>query len=79
VAAGVQLVNDLDLEVVTPSGMTYRGNVFAGGYSATGGSADRRNTVECVYLPTSEAGGYTVRVRGYNVPQVRTPSLCWWT
>ena len=73
VAAGVQLVNDLDLEVVTPGGMTYCGNVFSGGYSATGGSADRRNTVECIYLPTSEAGGYTVRVRGYNVPQGPQP------
>jgi hypothetical protein len=73
VEAGVQLVNDLDLEVVTPGGLTYRGNVFAGGYSATGGSADRRNNVECVYLPAAQAGTYAVRVRGYNVPQGPQP------
>jgi len=69
VEAAVQLVNDLDLEVTTPDGKVYRGNVFAGGLSVTGGSVDRLNNVECVFLPSSQAGDYTVTVRGHNVPQ----------
>lgn len=67
-SANVQLVNDLDLQVTTPSGAVYRGNVFANGWSTTGSTYDRINNVECVYLPTSESGIYTVTVRGYNVP-----------
>lgn len=63
-----QLVNDLDLEVVAPDGRIYRGNVLPGGWSAPGGGADRRNNVEAVYIATPQAGVYTVRVRGYNVP-----------
>jgi hypothetical protein len=66
---GIKLVNDLDLEVEAPGGTVYRGNVFSGGHSVAGGSADRRNTVEVVLLTNPQPGLYTVRVRGYNVPQ----------
>jgi hypothetical protein len=57
-------VNDLDLEVVTPGGALYRGNVFSGGVSITGGTADDRNNVEQVLLPAGavQNGTYTVRV-----------------
>ncbi|WP_139190446.1 S8 family serine peptidase [Actinokineospora iranica] len=68
VSAAVTLVNDLDLEVVSPNGTVYRGNVFVGGWSATGGAPDRRNNLENVYLPDPAAGEWTVRVRGFNVP-----------
>ncbi|SDO70634.1 Putative Ig domain-containing protein [Actinokineospora alba] len=67
--AAVTLVNDLDLEVVSPTGTVYRGNVFAGGWSNSGGTADRRNNLENVYLQNPVAGEWTVRVRGFNVPQ----------
>lgn len=67
-AAAKQLVNDLDLEITAPDGQVYRGNVLSNSWSATGGSADRLNNVECIYLPASQAGGYQVRVRGHNVP-----------
>lgn len=67
--AAAQLVNDLDLEVTAPNGQVYRGNVFSNGWSAPGGAADRVNNVECVYLPVSLAGAYTVRVRAHNIPQ----------
>ncbi|WP_436499348.1 S8 family serine peptidase [Actinokineospora sp. HUAS TT18] len=66
--AAVTLVNDLDLEVVSPTGTVYRGNVFAGGWSNSGGTADRRNNLENVYLQNPAAGEWTVRVRGFNVP-----------
>ncbi len=65
--AGVAIVNDLDLTVTGPSG-TFRGNVFSGGASVTGGNYDRRNVEEVVRLASPAAGSYTVRVEGYNVP-----------
>lgn len=66
-AASINLVNDLDLTVTGPSG-TFRGNVFSGGWSVTGGSADRRNNVENVYIQSPAAGTYTVTVNGFNIP-----------
>ncbi len=60
-------VNDLDLEVVAPGGALYRGNVFSGGQSATGGAKDDRNNVEQVHLMTAPAGVWTVRVIGAGV------------
>lgn len=61
------LINNLDLEVIGPGG-TYLGNVFSGGASQTGGSADNKNTVEQVRLPAPSAGAYTFRVKAGNVP-----------
>lgn len=66
--ASVALVNDLDLEVEGPGGTTWLGNVFSGGQSTTGGSAERRDVEEVVRLASPAAGTYTVRVRGFNVP-----------
>ncbi|HSM51452.1 MAG TPA: S8 family serine peptidase [Thermoanaerobaculia bacterium] len=66
--AAVQLVNNLDLEVTAPGGAIYRGNVFSGGVSVTGGSFDLLNTVEQVRFTAPAAGAYTVRVIGTNVP-----------
>jgi subtilisin-like proprotein convertase family protein len=67
-AAAVTLVNDLDLELVAPDGTVYRGNVFANGWTPSGGIADRRNNVENAYIQNPAAGTWTVRVRGFNVP-----------
>jgi hypothetical protein len=60
-------VNDLDLQVTAPDGSTYRGNVFAGGTSVTGGAADRRNNVENVYLHSPAAGKHRVTVIAANL------------
>jgi subtilisin-like proprotein convertase family protein len=59
---GNAFVNNLDLEVAA-GGQTYRGNVFGGSYSRTGGAADPRNNVESVYLPAGTSGNYSVTVR----------------
>ncbi len=67
------LVNDLDLRVATPSAGTFRGNVYSGGQSATGGAYDRRNPVECVELNSAASGVYTVRVMAYDVPNGPQP------
>jgi hypothetical protein len=71
-AAGIHLVNDIDLQVVGPGG-TFLGNVFSGGQSATGGSADRRNTVEQVLRLAPTPGSYTVTVRSFTVPNGPQP------
>lgn len=66
-AAATNLVNDLDL-VVTHSGSTYRGNVWSGGQSVTGGSADAVNVEENVRRAVPTTGTWVVRVEGANVP-----------
>ncbi len=66
--AARELVNDLDLVITAPDGTSYRGNVFSGGWSATGGSADRVNNVEGAYFQTPTPGDWTVAVSGYNIP-----------
>jgi len=71
-AAAAHLVNDLDLTVTGPGG-TFLGNVFTGGVSATGGTADRVDTVEQVLLAAPTAGEYTVTVSAFNIPQGPQP------
>jgi serine protease AprX len=72
-AATVNLVNNLNLTVTGPGGVTYRGNVFSGGWSATGGSADAINNVENVYVQSAAAGTWTVSITGANIPQGPQP------
>jgi subtilisin family serine protease len=61
--AAVELVNDLDLKVLTPDGRWLFGN----------GGTDRINNVEEVSIPQPAPGVYTVVVDGYNVPQGPQP------
>jgi hypothetical protein len=67
VNANPALVNDLDLAVTLGSTL-YRGNVFSGGWSTPGGSPDRLNNLENVFLQTPPAGPATVTVSAANVP-----------
>lgn len=60
--AAPALVNDLHLEVEQGANF-YRGNVFNGGFSQTGGSADALNNIESVYLQNPGAAALTVRVQ----------------
>ncbi|HEV3475505.1 MAG TPA: S8 family serine peptidase [Actinomycetota bacterium] len=60
-------VNDLDLTVTAADGTTWLGNVFAQGVSTTGGSADRKNNIENVFLPSAGAGPYQVTVSAANI------------
>jgi len=67
------LVNDLDLvvELLDDQGQTvevWLGNVLAEGQSVPGGTPDRLNNVENVFLPDTEAATYRVTVRAHNVP-----------
>ena len=58
-----QLVNNLDLEITSPSGLVYLGNDFANGRSTTGGSGDTTNNLEVVLLDSAEVGIWTVKVK----------------
>jgi hypothetical protein len=67
-AANVR-VNDMDLEVLTPGGTLYRGNVIDTnqGLSMPGGSPDTINTTEMVILNAPEVGVWTIRLRATAV------------
>ncbi|MQB01609.1 MAG: S8 family serine peptidase [Actinobacteria bacterium] len=59
-------VNDLDLRVLGPDGTTWLGNAFESGMSVTGGSADRMNNIENVFL-TAPSGSYDVTIEAANI------------
>ncbi|MBI4747521.1 MAG: S8 family serine peptidase [Acidobacteria bacterium] len=59
-------VNNLDLEV-TVGGQTYKGNVFSGRNSITGGTADTKNNMESVFLPAGVSGAFSVTVKATNI------------
>lgn len=62
-------VNNLDVEVRSPSGAVYKGNVFNAGVSAPGGDADPINNSELIVIPDPEVGEWRVTVRGTAVNQ----------
>ncbi|MBS0658011.1 MAG: S8 family serine peptidase [Verrucomicrobia bacterium] len=64
---GNAYVNNLDLTVTTAGGTVYKGNVFSGAASTTGGAADVRNNVESVFLPAGTSGVITVTVTATNL------------
>jgi hypothetical protein len=61
--SGKNLVNDLDLTVTGPDGVTLLGN----------GAADRTNNVETVDVTSPMEGDYVIKVAGYNVPMGPQP------
>ncbi|MBN2379202.1 S8 family serine peptidase [candidate division WOR-3 bacterium] len=73
-SASPALVNDLHLEVVSPSGKTYLGNNFASeNESVEGGTADVLNPTENVFLQSPESGDWEIRVKANNVPSGPQP------
>jgi subtilisin family serine protease len=61
-------VNDLDLVLTSPSGLSFLGNWFSGGYSLPGGDADAINSVERIVVVDPEPGTWVLKVIGTNVP-----------
>jgi hypothetical protein len=75
-AAATQLVNDLDL-TVRRGAEVYKGNVFAGGWSVTGGTRDAKNVEEEVTLQAPGPGTWTIRVDATSIPAgTQLFSLC---
>jgi hypothetical protein len=66
-------VNDLDLTVYSPTGTAYKGNVYSGGQSDTGGTNDSLNVEECTRINSPEVGSWGVMVKARNVPQGPQP------
>lgn len=62
------VVNNLNLTVTAPNGVVYRGNVFSGGWSSTGGAFDAKNNLERVAVASPVPGTWTVEVTGASVP-----------
>ncbi len=72
-------INDLDLKVADPNGVTYWGNhgLKSGNYSTPGGSPDTIDTVENVFVKSPAPGIWHVKVRATQVNQdghVETPA-----
>jgi uncharacterized repeat protein (TIGR01451 family) len=65
--------NNLDL-TVTVGGNTYKGNVFSGANSVTGGTADPRNNLESVFIPAGVSGTVTVTVTAANINSDGVPN-----
>ncbi len=65
--------NNLDL-TVSVGGNTYKGNVFNGAFSTTGGSADVKNNVESVFLQPGVSGNCTVTVTAASINSVGVPN-----
>lgn len=59
--SGAAWVNNLDLKV-SVNGSEYKGNVFSGANSITGGSADPSNNLESVFLPAGLPVGTLVAI-----------------
>lgn len=57
------------------NGITYRGNVFTGANSVTGGASDVRNNVESVFLPAGTSGNVTITVAGTNINSDGVPNF----
>lgn len=72
-SAAKQLVNNLDLEVYTPSGQLYRANNFQDNYSVTGGTADALNVVEMVRIKNPAPGTWSIQVKAANIPEGPQP------
>jgi hypothetical protein len=71
--AALILVNNLDLTVISPTGTEYKGNVWSGGQSQTGGNYDTLNVEECFRLNQPELGEWKVKVKARNIPQGPQP------
>ena len=70
---GAAYNNNLDL-VVSIGGKTYKGNVFKGQYSTTGGVADAKNNVENVFLPAGVTGDFSVYITAANINSDGVPN-----
>lgn len=74
-------INDLTLKVTSPSNTVYWGNdgLYEGVWSTPGGiHPDTKNTEECVFVQSPEAGLWTIEVEAVEIIQdshVETPEM----
>ncbi len=65
--------NNLDL-TVNVGGNLYKGNIFNGAYSVTGGAADAQNNVESVFLPPGVSGNFNVTITATSINSIGVPN-----
>ncbi len=70
-SASLHRINDLNLKVTSPSGAVFHGNngLLSGNFSTPGGSPNRIDTVENVFIDSPQAGVWTVEVRASEINQ----------
>lgn len=66
--------NDLDLTVEIGANI-YKGNVFTGAFSGTGGTVDAKNNVESVYVFSPTANTFTITVTAANINSNGVPNV----
>jgi hypothetical protein len=67
--ANPTLVNDLNVQLTSPTGTYYRGNQYTSGQSTSNPSSwDNRNVEECFRVNAPATGIWTITVTGLNVP-----------
>ncbi len=74
---GAAYVNDLDL-IVLVDNVPYYGNVFTKNQSVIGGSGDRMNNVESVFLPAGLRGSVEIKVLSVNIAGDGVPENDTW-
>jgi len=67
-------VNDLDL-TVQADGSTYLGNHMTGQWSILGGSADKVNNIEAVFLPSVKDTSLQITVTAFNIAGDGVPGV----
>lgn len=69
VSSTIDRINDLNLQVTSPSGTIYHGNngLATSNWSASGGSPNDVDTVENVFVETPESGEWTVTITAAEV------------
>ncbi|MEO0070106.1 MAG: S8 family serine peptidase, partial [candidate division WOR-3 bacterium] len=76
--ASPTLVNNLDLELISPSGVSYHGNKYSGGQSVPNPNGwDSLNTEECCRINSPETGLWTIKVWGRNVVTSKPQPFAW--
>ena len=76
--ANPTLVNNLDLELISPTGVSYHGNKYSAGQSIPNPSGwDSINVEECCRVNEPDTGLWTIRVYGRNVATGSNQPFAW--
>lgn len=77
-SANPAIVNNLDLELLSPSGVEYRGNRYTSGQSTPNPTTwDSINVEECCRVNSPDTGLWRIRVYARNVATARNQGFGW--
>ncbi|MGQ9708306.1 MAG: S8 family serine peptidase [bacterium] len=76
--ANPTLVNNLDLEIISPAGVSYHGNKYSSGQSVENPSGwDSINVEECCRVNSPDSGLWTIKVWARNVATGSRQPFAW--